>query len=122
LTENLGLAVNLLMLLGLTHISFPRARQHTRQFFELSYYNPESDEYCIGWSDAWLVVYWIVIFTGLRAAVMDYILLPFAKAGGVKTERDQTRFAEQSWLLIYDSIFWSLGMVRMALLSKKNTT
>jgi len=115
LTDSVGLAVNLLMLLFLTHISFPRARPHTRKFFELSYYNPESGEYCIGWSDAWLVAYWIVVFTGLRAAVMDYVLFPFAKRGGVKTEKDQTRFAEQAWLLIYDSIFWSLGMVCKAL-------
>jgi len=57
------------------------------------------------------VSYWIVVFTGLRAAVMDYLLKPLAKKGGVKTERDQTRFAEQAWLLIYCSVFWTLGMV-----------
>jgi acyl-CoA-dependent ceramide synthase len=108
----LGLAVNLLMLLFLTHLSFPRARRHTRKFFELSYFNPESGEYCAGWNDAWMVFYWIIVFTGLRAAVMDYLLTPFAKKAGAKTERDQTRFAEQAWLLIYYSVFWTLGMVR----------
>jgi hypothetical protein len=45
-----------------------------------------------------MVFYWIVVFTGLRAAVMDYLLTPFAKKAGAKTERDQTRFAEQAWL------------------------
>jgi very-long-chain ceramide synthase len=108
----IGLAVNLLMLLFLTHLSFPRARRHTRKFFELSYFNPESGEYCAGWNDAWMVFYWIVVFTGLRAAVMDYLLTPFAKKAGAKTERDQIRFAEQAWLLIYYSVFWTLGMVR----------
>jgi hypothetical protein len=58
-----------------------------------------------------MVSYWIVVFTGLRAAVMDYVLMPFAKNGGVKTPRDQTRFAEQAWLLIYYSVFWTIGMV-----------
>ena len=110
-----GLAVNLLMLLTLTHMCFPRARRHTRKFFELSYYNPESGEYRAGWNDAWLVSYWIVVFTGLRASVMDYILMPLATKGGVKTKRDQTRFAEQAWLLIYYSVFWTLGMVRQIL-------
>lgn len=100
------------MLLCLTHLCFPRARRHTRKFFELSYYNPDSGEYCAGWNDAWMVFYWIVVFTGLRAAVMDYLLTPFAKKAGAKTERDQTRFAEQAWLLIYYSVFWTLGMVR----------
>ena len=99
------------MLLGLTHMCFPRARRHTRKFFELSYYNPESGEYCAGWNDAFMVFYWIVIFTGLRAAIMDYVLMPFAKMLGVKTARDQTRFVEQAWLLVYYSVFWTLGMV-----------
>lgn len=109
-----GLSVNLLMLLFLTHLSFPRARRHTRKFFELSYYNPNSGEYYAGWNDAWMVFYWIVVFTGIRAAVMDYLLAPFAKKAGAKTERDQTRFAEQAWLLIYYSVFWTLGMVRQS--------
>lgn len=117
-----GLSVNLLMLLFLTHLSFPRARRHTRKFFELSYYNPNSGEYCAGWNDAWMVLYWIVVFTGLRAAVMDYLLTPFAKKAGAKTERDQTRFAEQAWLLIYYSVFWTLGMVRQSSPSRKSIT
>src|SRR4051812_9055143 len=99
------------MLLALTHMCFPRARRHTRKFFDLSYYNPDSGEYCSGWNDAWMVTYWIVLFTGLRAATVDYALIPLAKNGGVKTGRDQVRFAEQAWLLIYYAVFWTLGMV-----------
>ncbi|TVY67442.1 Sphingosine N-acyltransferase-like protein FUM18 [Lachnellula suecica] len=108
--HQIGLSVNLLMLLTLTHMCFPRARRHTRKFFELSYYNPSTGEYCAGWNDAWMVSFWIVVVTGLRAAVMDYILMPFARRGGVKTARDQTRFAEQAWLLTYYCVFWPLGM------------
>jgi hypothetical protein len=99
------------MLLALTHLCFPRARRHTRKFFDLSYFNPESGEYGAGWNDAWMVSFWIVVFTGLRASIMDYILIPFAKSHNVRTERNQTRFAEQAWLLIYYSVFWTLGMV-----------
>ena len=112
LTRCTGLAVNLLMLLALTHMSFPRARRHTRKFFELSYFNPETGEYRAGWNDAWMVSFWIVVFTGLRASVMDYVLIPFAKRYNVKTERNQTRFGEQAWLLLYYVVFWTLGMVR----------
>ena len=100
------------MLLGLTHLCFPRARRHTRKFFELSYYNAETGQYCSGWNDAWMVFFWIVAFTGLRTAVMSYILSPLAKKYKVKKERDQFRFAEQAWLLVYYSVFWTLGMVR----------
>ncbi len=107
-----GIVVNLLTLLALTHLCFPEARRHTRKFFELSYYNPKTGEYCAGWNDAFTVFFWIVVFTGLRAAVIDYLLTPLANWAGVKTERDQTRFAEQAWLLLYYSVFWTLGAVR----------
>jgi acyl-CoA-dependent ceramide synthase len=113
LTGLLGLAVNLLVLLGLTHLCFPRARRHTRKFFELSYYNRESGNYTQGWDDAYMVFYWMVLFTGLRASVMDFVLIPFARWGGVEGKKATTRFAEQAWLMIYASTFWSIGMVKM---------
>lgn len=58
-----------------------------------------------------MVSFWIVVFTGLRAAVMEYMLIPLAKKGGAKGQREQTRFAEQAWLWIYATTFWSLGLV-----------
>lgn len=109
----IGLSVNLLILLSLTHLCFPRARRHARKFFELSYYNPSSGEYRAGWNDAWMVSFWVVVFTGLRAAVMEYLLIPLAKKGGAKGAREQTRFAEQAWLWIYATTFWSLGVVSL---------
>lgn len=100
------------MLLALTHICFPVARRHTRKFFKLSYYNAETQQYRAGWNDIWMVTFWVVAFTGLRATVMDYILTPIAKKMGVKTLRDEVRFAEQSWLILYYLVFWPIGMVR----------
>lgn len=107
-----GLSINLMLLLALTHGLFPRARPLTRKFFELSYYDASIGKYRQGMDDAWFVVFWIVAFTGLRAGVMDYILKPLARAGGIRKDRVRLRFAEQAWLVIYDSISWSLGMVR----------
>ena len=106
-----GLAVNLLMLLALTHLCFPRARRHTRKFFQLSYYNPPSGKYTLGWDDLPLVFYWIIVFTGLRAAVMDYMLEPLAHAAGIEKKKGKVRFAEQAWGFLYGTAFWSLGMV-----------
>lgn len=104
--------MNLLLLLTLTHLCFPRARPHTRKFFTLSYYNSESGRYGVGWDDAWFMMLWIVIFTGLRIFVMDYIMAPFADMAGIHKKKDKTRFAEQAWIYVYPCVFWSLGMVR----------
>ena len=106
-----GLAVNLLMLLALTHLCFPRARRHTRKFFQLSYYNPSSGKYALGWDDLPLVFYWLIVFTGLRVAVMDYVLVPLAQMAGIEKKKDKVRFAEQGWSFVYYIAFWSLGMV-----------
>ena len=51
------------------------------------------------------------MFTFLRATSVDYIFMPFARRGGISTKKDLIRFAEQAWLLIYYSVFWTLGMV-----------
>ena len=58
-----------------------------------------------------MVFYWIVVFTGLRVAVMDYILMPLAEAANISKKKERIRFAEQAWIFIYDGAFWSLGMV-----------
>ncbi|KAL8838207.1 MAG: hypothetical protein Q9170_002250 [Blastenia crenularia] len=106
------LTLNLLTLLAMTHV-FPRARQHTRKFYHLAYYNSSSGKYAIGWDDSFLVINWVVVFCGLRAFVMDYVLMPLAQVMGLEKKKDKTRFAEQAWVLIYDTVFWSLGMYLM---------
>ena len=106
-----GIAVNLLLLLSLTHLSFPRARRRTRTFFELSYYDSTTGRYTQGWDDLYFVMFWITVFIGLRVAIMDYVLMPLARASGIQKKKARVRFAEQAWLLLYSSIFWSLGMV-----------
>jgi len=46
---------------------------------------------------------------------MTYVLLPWAEAAGLKKTKTKVRFAEQAWLLLYYSVFWSLGMVSVVL-------
>lgn len=108
--HQIGLSVNLLLLLALTHTCFPRARTTTRKFFELSYYDAASGQYTQGWDDFHFVSFGIIVFTALRAATMDYVLKPLARMGGIQKKKATVRFAEQGWLLIYCSIFWTLGM------------
>ncbi|KAI9729845.1 MAG: sphingosine N-acyltransferase lag1 [Cirrosporium novae-zelandiae] len=105
-----GLAVNLLSLLFLTHGMIPRARRHTTKFFTLSYYNQATGEYAIGWNDINMIFFYIIVFTGLRAVVIDYLLIPLAEWAGINKRKDKTRFAEQAWIFVYYGAFWSLGM------------
>ncbi|KAI1337228.1 longevity assurance proteins LAG1/LAC1 [Xylariaceae sp. FL0016] len=105
-----GLSFNLIALIFLAHVFIPKARQHTLKFFTLSYYNPETEQYAIGGDDYYFVSFCVILFTGLRAGVMEHILAPLAKHWGVSKKKDITRFSEQAWLLIYYSIFWTLGM------------
>lgn len=52
-----------------------------------------------------------MLFTGLRAFTMEYVLAPFAKWRGITKRKDMTRFSEQAWLLTYYLVFWPMGMV-----------
>jgi acyl-CoA-dependent ceramide synthase len=78
----------------------------------MSYFDSTNGMYSRGWDDMYLVFFWIVVFTGMRAAVMDYVIKPFARWGGISSTKARTRFAEQGWMLLYYIVFWSLGMVR----------
>ena len=104
--------MNLLLLLALTRLCFPRSRRHTRKFYQLSYHNPESQRYAKGWDDAALVAFSVIIFTGLRVAVMEYILSPLAELGGITKKKEKVRFAEQAWVFIYHLAAWALDVVR----------
>ncbi|KAK4647063.1 Sphingosine N-acyltransferase lag1 [Podospora bellae-mahoneyi] len=104
-----GLSCNLVALLFLAH-SMPRAREYTSKFFTLSYYNQNTGKYFLGGDDWYLIAFFIVVLTGLRAGIMEYVLAPFARAKGVHKKKDIVRFSEQGWLLVYYSFFWPLGV------------
>lgn len=95
----------------MTHLSFPRARRHTRKFYDLSYFNTDTGRYGLGWDDLCMVFFWIVAFTGLRVAVMEYALVVIAQKAQIQKRKDCVRFAEQAWVFFYYGAFWSLGMV-----------
>ncbi|KIW04535.1 uncharacterized protein PV09_04289 [Verruconis gallopava] len=111
--HQLGLSINLLLLLSLTHVLFPQIRPRTRKFFEMSYYNKQEDNYLVGTDDFYFAFSWLVIFTGVRVATMEYLLKPFARSNGIKSKKGLVRFAEQGWMFIYYGASWSLGMYIM---------
>ncbi|KAF7555404.1 hypothetical protein G7Z17_g2188 [Cylindrodendrum hubeiense] len=109
LRNQIGIAFNLLALLFFANF-IPKARPYTTKFFTLSYLNEATGKYSNGSDDIYLIICFIVLFSGLRAAVMQYVLVPFAKICGVHKRKDLNRFSEQSWLLCYYAVFWNMGM------------
>ncbi|KAI1410309.1 longevity assurance proteins LAG1/LAC1 [Hypoxylon sp. FL1857] len=101
---------NLIALLFLTRACVPRARPFTSKFFTLSYYNVKTGKYASGHDDVYFIAFCIVLFTGIRAGLMQYVLAPLARHWGVSSKKDVTRFSEQGWMLMYNAVFWSLGM------------
>ncbi|KAL7819547.1 longevity assurance proteins LAG1/LAC1 [Trichoderma aethiopicum] len=104
------IAFNLVALLLLTHLMMPRSRVYTSPYFKLSHYNPDTGLYAIGRFDSCFVLFFIVFFTGIRHAVMAFLLSPLAKRCGIEKRRDRERFAEQMWNVIHYSVFWPLGI------------
>lgn len=107
----LGFSFIILSCFAGVHLLLPQHRSVTTKLFKIAYHNPTTDLYGKGEDDIYFVFFWIVMFTFLRATAMDYIFTPLARRGGVSTKKGLIRFAEQAWLLVYYSVFWTLGMV-----------
>ncbi|KAK7915305.1 hypothetical protein PG985_013008 [Apiospora marii] len=109
LDNQTGFSFNLIALLFLTHFCLPKARAFTSKFFTISHYNDATGRYAVGENDYYFIVFCMVLFTGLRAGVMEHILAPLAKLWGISKKKEITRFSEQAWLLVYYFVFWPLG-------------
>ena len=107
----LGISAYLLALLALIHLVVPHSQHYTRKFFLISYYNVSTGLHALGWDDICFVFFWIIVFTGMRCSIMDYVLTPMARRAGIRKKKTQVRFAEQAWILLYPGVFWSFGMV-----------
>lgn len=108
-----GLSFNLLALIFLAQTFIPKAREHTYKFFNLSYYNPKSGQYRIGFDDAYFIAFCIILFTGLRAGIMEHVLAPIGRLQGITSRKSLTRFSEQAWLMVYYTVFWPWGVVSL---------
>ncbi|CAG8556677.1 3242_t:CDS:2 [Diversispora eburnea] len=84
----------------------------SEKFFFLQNKNPNTGLYRKSKDDAYFISFWVILFTLLRAFIMDYILIPLAKMGGIRNDK-RTRFAEQGWSFLYYSVFWTIGMYIM---------
>jgi very-long-chain ceramide synthase len=111
--HQIGLSLNLILLLAMSWCVFSSLRPWLDAFFLLSYKSVLEDStimYGQGPRDLYFVLALIVAFTGIRAFMLDYVLTPVAAMWGVRTPRMQARFAEQSYLLLYYLIHWNWGL------------
>ncbi|MCJ1384016.1 sphingosine N-acyltransferase lag1 [Xylographa soralifera] len=90
------------------HALSPSARPYTELLYLLPY--PETNgQYLQGADDAFFVLGWLVMLTALRAIVIasvHQIVTRYRLVSG----KARTRFAEQSWLLFYYGLSFTLGM------------
>ncbi|KAI0206151.1 longevity-assurance protein [Astrocystis sublimbata] len=108
--HQIGVSFNSILTLCLVHACLPQQRQWTSKFFTLSGYNPDTGKYAIGHDDIYFVWFCVVLFCGIRAGSMEYVLSPFARWCGLTNKKRITRFSEQGWMFMYNAVFWSMGM------------
>ncbi|KAF1816088.1 longevity assurance proteins LAG1/LAC1 [Eremomyces bilateralis CBS 781.70] len=111
--HQIHISLTYLLTVFFIHANFPAARRRTRPLFVLPHNDPSTGKYIRGWDDLAFVASWTMVIMGLRVAMMEYVLKPFASAGGVYKTKELVRFAEQAWLVVYYSISWPMGMYIM---------
>ncbi|GAW24241.1 hypothetical protein ANO14919_138240 [Xylariales sp. No.14919] len=110
LFENqIGVSLNLILAIFFIHAFSPEKRPFTSKFFALSGYNPATGKYAVTRDDLYFVGFCVILFSGIRASLMKYVLAPFARSWGL-SKKAVTRFSEQGWMFMYNAVFWSLGM------------
>ena len=90
--HQLGISLNLILLGTLTYLLFPSLRERVGAFFTLQYQTGSPGEFSTGPRDIYLVAGYVVLFTGLRAACLDHLLLPLASMLGIKQKKTKLRY------------------------------
>lgn len=78
------------------------------------------EHYLKGIDDLYFVVFYSVVFTFLREAMMRFLWIPVAEKGGITRRGTVVRFAEQGWALSSWGISWLCGLYIMQRSPYKN--
>jgi len=70
--------------------------------------------YSKGPLDACFLLFYIIVFSFVRQSITEFVVRPFARRLGIKTESKQLRFMEQAYAAIYFSASGALGLFVMA--------
>jgi acyl-CoA-dependent ceramide synthase len=90
--HQLGISLNLLLLGALTYLLFPTLRERVGAFFTLQYPTGTPGEFSTGPRDIYIVAGYVVLFTAMRAACLDYVLLPLTGMLGIKQKKTKVRY------------------------------
>ncbi|MCJ1400857.1 sphingosine N-acyltransferase lag1 [Xylographa trunciseda] len=90
------------------HALSPSTRPYTELLYRLPYLE-SNGQYLQGADDAFFVLGWLVMLTALRATVITSVYRIVTRYRLV-SGKARVRFAEQSWLLLYYGLSFTLGM------------
>lgn len=72
-----------------------------RPFMHLSGYDAKSNLYTKSLGDFCFVLTCAITFVCLRAVLMNFVLFPLSRKGGIERLGKRVRFSEQGWSLVY---------------------
>ncbi|KAJ5081463.1 TRAM1-like protein [Penicillium alfredii] len=108
-TNQIGIPLTILAMLLALHNLYPSLRPYTQPFFQLSYYDPATDQYVQGWDDIYFVISAAIALTAIRAIAIEWVLQPLARCAGLK-RKGSIRLAEQGWQAMYYGFIWAVGL------------
>lgn len=99
--HQLGLSLNVVLLVGMSWFLFPSLREKLEAGFTLSYKVERTglevqSLYGQGPRDLWLVASLVIVFTGVRAFMLDYVLMPLAGLMGIRKKKGKVRLVHRS--------------------------
>ena len=95
--HQLGLSLNVILLVAMSWCIFPSLRERLEAGFLLSYKTQRKSRhgeglYGQGPRDIWLVVSLVVVFTGVRAFMLDHVLMPLGGLLGIRKKKGRVRY------------------------------
>ncbi|EEP80781.1 conserved hypothetical protein [Uncinocarpus reesii 1704] len=109
LSNQIGISLTILTMIFAVHNLYPSLKPYTVPFLSLPHYQPENGLYVQGSDDVYFISSSVVALVAIRAILIDWIFQPLARYMGMKP-KTSLRFAEQGWLLVYYTVFWSYGL------------
>jgi hypothetical protein len=95
--HQLGLSLNVILLVAMSWCLFPSLREKLEAGFLLSYKTQRKSRdgeglYGQGPRDIWFVVSLVVVFTGVRAFMLDHVLMPLGGLLGIQRKKGRVRY------------------------------
>jgi acyl-CoA-dependent ceramide synthase len=99
------------------NVLLPQTTNPLAPFVRISYPLPRTlgesaQHYDKGSLDICFLAFYVVAFSFTRQSITEYIVKPFGRYHGIRSETKTARLMEQGYTFIYFLVFGSLGLVR----------